>query len=310
MECHRWLTSTWLLACSLARSRGGQTEPGSILCARRMLFALTLLFFLQNYRPRGPKKHLKLLNAPHHWHLGKMGGVWAPRPSAGPHKMRECLPVCIMLRERLKYALTGKECMQISMERCVKIDGKVRTDPNYPAGFMDVVELEKSGDRFRLLFDPKGRFVLNRINKEEAGYKLCRVQKVYVSADKVPVAVTHDGRSIRYPDPLVKANDTVKVSIATGKMSDILKFELGALVMITRGRNAGRVGSLMHIERHDGSFSIVTVKDAKGHTFATRLQNVFVIGTGTTPQVSLPKQRGIKLSIMEERAQAEADGRL
>jgi len=260
--------------------------------------------------PRGPKKHLKRLNAPHHWHLGKMGGVWAPKPSAGPHKMRECLPVCIILRERLKYALTGKECMQISMERCVKVDGKVRTDPNYPTGFMDVVELEKSGDRFRLLFDPKGRFVLNRINKEEAAYKLCRVQKVYVSADKVPVAVTHDGRSIRYPDPLVKANDTVKVSIETGKMSDILKFELGALVMITRGRNAGRVGSLMHIERHDGSFSIVTVKDAKGHTFATRLQNVFVIGTGTTPQVTLPKQRGIKLTIMEERAQAEAAGRL
>ena len=200
--------------------------------------------------------------------------------------------------------------MQICMERCVKVDGKVRTDCNFPAGFMDVVEMEKSGDRFRLLFDPKGRFVLTRINKEEAGYKLCRVAKVYVSADKVPVAVTHDGRSVRYPDPLVKANDTIKVNIATGKMSDILKFELGALVMITRGRNAGRVGNLMHIERHDGSFSIVTVKDAKGHTFATRLQNVFVIGSGSTPQVTLPKQRGIKLSIAEEREQAKAAGRL
>lgn len=271
--------------------------------------SLTILF-CKIHRPRGPKKHLKRLNAPHHWHLGKMGGVWAPKPSAGPHKMRECLPVCIILRERLKYALTGKECMQISMERCVKVDGKVRTDPNYPAGFMDVVELEKSGDRFRLLFDPKGRFVLNRISKEEATYKLCRVQKIYVSANKVPVAVTHDGRSVRYPDPLTKANDTIKVDIATGKMSDILKFEHGALVMITRGRNAGRVGSLQHIERHDGSFSIVTVKDAKGHVFATRLNNVFVIGTGQTPQVTLPKQRGIKLSILEERAQAEAAGRL
>lgn len=239
-----------------------------------------------------------------------MGGVWAPKPSAGPHKTRECLPVCIILRERLKYALTGKECMQICMERCVKVDGKVRTDPNFPAGFMDIVELEKSGDRFRLLFDPKGRFVLNRVNKEEASYKLCRVQNVFVTANKVPVAVTHDGRTIRYPDPLAKVNDSIKVDIATGKMSDILKFELGALVMLTRGRNAGRVGTLLHIERHDGSFNIVTIKDAKGHTFATRLQNVFVIGTGSTPQVSLPKQRGIKLTIMEERAQAEAAGRL
>lgn len=239
-----------------------------------------------------------------------MGGVFTPKPSAGPHKMRECLPICIVLRERLKYALTGKECMQICMERCVKVDGKVRTDHNYPAGFMDVIELEKSGDRFRLLLDTKGRFVLNRIKKEEAAYKLCRVQNIYVSGGKIPVAVTHDGRTIRYPDPSLKVNDTIKVSIETGKMSDILKFELGALVMLTRGRNAGRIGTLMHIERHDGSFSIVTIKDAKGHSFATRLQNVFVIGTGSTPQVSLPKGRGIKLTIMEERAQAEAAGRL
>merc|ERR1712192_23124 len=207
--------------------------------------------------------------------MGKMGGVFAPRPSPGPHKLRECLPVSIVLRERLKYALTGKECQQICMERCVKVDGKVRTDHNFPSGFMDVIELEKSGDRFRLLFDIKGRFVLHRINREEAQYKLCRVNKVYVSANKIPVAVTHDGRSIRYPDPDVKVNDSIKVSIETGKMSDILKFELGALVMLTKGHNSGRVGNLMHIERHEGSFDIVTVKDAKGNVFCTRLSNVF-----------------------------------
>lgn len=239
-----------------------------------------------------------------------MGGVWAPKPSQGPHKERECLPICIALRERLKYALTNKECMQICMERCVKIDGKVRTDHNYPAGFMDVIELEKSGDRFRLLFDTKGRYVLHRINKEEGAYKLCRINKVYVSAKKIPVAVTHDGRTIRYPDPDVKVNDTVKVNVATGKMSDIIKFEIGALVMLTKGRNAGRVGTLMHIEHHDNSFSIVTVKDAKGHNFATRLSNVFVIGSGSTPQVTLPKGRGIKKTILEERAEAQAGGRL
>eukprot|EP00978_Attheya_sp_CCMP212_P010549 scaffold25618_cov57-Attheya_sp.AAC.3 len=259
---------------------------------------------------RGPKKHLKRLNAPKHWNLGKMGGVFAPRPSQGPHKLRECLPICIVLRERLKYALTNKECMQICMERCVKIDGKVRTDHNFPAGFMDVIELEKSGDRFRLLFDTKGRFVLHRINREEAQYKLCRINKVYISQNKIPVAVTHDGRTLRYPDPDVKVNDTVKVDIATGKMSDIIKFELGCMVMLTRGRNAGRIGTLMHIERHDGSFSIVTVQDSKGNSFATRLGNVFAISSDNAPQITLPKGRGIKKTILQERAEAEARGEL
>jgi len=260
--------------------------------------------------PRGPKKHLKRLNAPSHWNLSKMGGIWAPKPSAGPHKQRECLPVTIVLRERLKYALTNKECMQICMERCVKVDGKVRTDHNYPSGFMDVIELEKSNDRFRLLFDTKGRFVLHRIDRPESQYKLCRVNKVYISAKKVPVLVTHDGRTIRYPDPDVKVNDSVKVDIATGKMSDIVKFELGAQVMLTGGRNAGRVGQLMHIERHEGSFDVVTVKDSKGNVFSTRLGNVFVIGSGTTPQIGLPKGRGIKKTILQERAEAEAAGRI
>ena len=266
--------------------------------------------FLEYYRGRGPKKHLKRLHAPHHWNLGKMGGVWAPKPSPGPHKQRECLPVCIILRERLKYALTNKECMQICMEKCVKVDGKIRTDHNYPCGIMDVVELEKSGDRFRVLFDVKGRFVMHRISKEEATYKLCRINKVYIGSKKIPMAVTHDGRTIRYPDPDVKVNDTVKVDIQTGKMSDILKFELGATVLLIRGRNTGRVGTLVHIEKHLNSFDIVTIKDAKGHTFATRLHNTFVIANGDAPLISLPKGRGIKKTILEERAEAVAAGRL
>ena len=85
---------------------------------------------------RGPKKHLKRLNAPKHWMLDKLGGVFAPKPSAGPHKTRECLPLCLILRNRLKYALTYKEVTTILMQRLVKIDGKTRVDKCYPAGFM------------------------------------------------------------------------------------------------------------------------------------------------------------------------------
>lgn len=56
---------------------------------------------------RGPKKHLKRLNAPKAWMLDKLGGVFAPRPSTGPHKLRESLPLVIFLRNRLKYALVS-----------------------------------------------------------------------------------------------------------------------------------------------------------------------------------------------------------
>ncbi|KAH1001982.1 hypothetical protein HUJ04_005932 [Dendroctonus ponderosae] len=117
---------------------------------------------------RGPKKHLKRLNAPKAWMLDKLGGVFAPRPSTGPHKLRESLPLVIFLRNRLKYALTNSEVTKIVMQRLIKVDGKVRTDPNYPAGFMDVVTIEKTGEFFRLIYDVKGRFTIHRITAEEA----------------------------------------------------------------------------------------------------------------------------------------------
>ena len=166
----------------------------------------------------------------------------------------------------------------------------------------DVVGIEKTNEFFRLLYDVRGRFAVHRITPEEAKYKLCRVKQLEMGAKKVPYVVTHDGRTIRYPDPSVAVNDTIKYDFETGKIVDFIKFETGNLAMISGGKNTGRVGIIVSREKHQGSFDIVHVKDSAGHVFATRLGNVFVIGEGSKPQVSLPKRKGIKMTIQEERA--------
>jgi len=250
---------------------------------------------------RGPKKHLKRLAAPKHWMLDKMSGIFAPRPSTGPHKLRECLPLVIFLRNRLKFALTKREVTMILMQRVVRVDGKVRTDPTYPAGFMDVISIDKvKNGVFRLLFDTKGRFTIQRITPQEAKYKLCKVKKHQMGRGTVPYVTLHDGRTVRYPDPIIKVNDTVKFDLETGKITDHIKFDIGNLVMITGGRNLGRIGVIVSKERHPGSFDIVHVKDAAGQTFATRINNVFIIGKGTKSLISLPRGKGIKKTILEE----------
>merc|ERR1712179_507263 len=194
---------------------------------------------------RGPKKHLKRLAAPKTWMLDKLGGAFTTRPSSGPHKLREAMPITIFLRNRLKYALTAHEVKSILKQRLVKIDGKVRTDFKFPTGFMDVIQIEKTNENFRLIYDVKGRFTIHRITHQEAKYKLCRVKAVKTGPKNVPYLYTSDGRTIRYPDPVIK--------------------------------------------------------DANDHTFATRLDYIFVIGKGTKPYISLPKSAGVKLSIAEER---------
>jgi len=254
---------------------------------------------------RGPKKHLKRMFAPSHWMLDKLSGRFAPRPSAGPHKMRECLPLVVLLRNRLKFALTYREAKMIVMQRLAKVDGKVRTDMFYPAGIMDVITFEKGKSYradFRLLYNTKGRFAVHKISKDEAAYKLCQVRKVMCGPRRDPCAYTHDGRTIRFPPPGVEAHDTVKLDLKSGTVKDFVKFELGNVAMISGGNNVGRVGQIVNREKHPGSFEIVHLKDDVGHAFATRLQNVFVIGDKDKPWITLPKGDGIKPSIIEDRA--------
>jgi small subunit ribosomal protein S4e len=250
---------------------------------------------------KGPKRHLKRLAAPKQWMLDKLGGVFAPRPTSGPHKLRESLPLILFLRNRLKYALTYNEARKICKQRLIKVDGKVRTEMRFPAGFMDVISIEKTNETFRLLYDVKGRFTVHRITKVEGQFKLCKVIKQALGPKGVPYLVTHDARTIRYPDPHIKVHDTIVIDIETGKITDWVKFDSGNMCMVTAGHNMGRVGIVGHRERHPGSFDIVHIKDSVGHTFATRLNNVFIVGKGSNALISLPSGKGIKLSIAEER---------
>ena len=251
---------------------------------------------------RGPKKHLKRLHAPKIWMLDKLSGIFAPRPRAGPHKMRECLPLALILRNRLKYALTGREISFICHQRKVLVDGKPRTDPKYPAGLMDVVSIPEAKNTFRILYDTKGRLVLSPIKVPgEENRKLLKVKNICYAPGRVPIVGTHDGRTLRFQDPLLKKNDTLVYDLEEKTVLNWIRFKVGAMAMVTGGANTGRVGKITKIERHPGAFDIVHCVDAANHPFATRIGNVFVIGRDT-PLIALPgKQQGVKLSLAEDR---------
>ena len=94
-----------------------------------------------------------------------------------------------------------------------KIDNRIRRDPRFPLGFQDVVPIPKTGENFRILYDIKGRFQPIRIEGKDAGFKLCKVKRKCLGKNKIPYIVTHDGRTIRFPNPEIKKNDTVQVSL-------------------------------------------------------------------------------------------------
>lgn len=248
------------------------------------------------------KKHLKRLYAPKDWMLSKLTGVFAPRPRPGPHKLRECLPLLVIIRNRLKYALNAREGEMILRQGLVNVDQHPRRDGKYPAGFMDVVEIPKTGDRFRLMYDVKGRFTLINVSEAEGQIKLLKVVNIYTASGRVPVAVTHDGHRIRYPDPHTSIGDTLVYNTKEKKCTDLVKIGSGKAVIVTGGANRGRIGEIVSIERHPGAFNIARLKDAAGNEFATRAANIFVIGKDLNNiLVTVPKQQGLRMNVIQER---------
>jgi ribosomal protein S4E len=71
---------------------------------------------------RGPGKHQKRLSAPSHWLLDKLSGSYAPKASPGPHKLRDCMPLIVFIRNRYEKENTledwGKreDCNRISRD--------------------------------------------------------------------------------------------------------------------------------------------------------------------------------------------------
>jgi len=234
--------------------------------------------------------------------LSKIGGIWATKPSQGPHKARECVPLNLVLRNKLKLALTGREAKLIvcAKDGNIAIDGKIRKDPKYPVGFMDVLTIVKTKSYYRVLYDCKGRFGLHKISSNEAEFKLCKVKARAMGPKGIPYIVTHDGRTIRFPNPEIKAQDTVRINLRNGEITDFYKFEEGCQVIIKGGNNIGRVATLIKDEKHDGSYDIIYCKDPSGKEFSTRIDNVFVIGK-TKPEISLMRSHN-RLSIVEERS--------
>eukprot|EP00267_Zea_mays_P054428 XP_020407667.1 40S ribosomal protein S4 [Zea mays] len=141
-----------------------------------------------------------------------------------------------------------------------EFDGKVRTDKTYPTGFMGMpISLLMHKDTYTaiLVADLWCHF-FGRCHFHPL--KLCKVRSVQFGQKGIPYLNTYNGRTIRYPDPLIKANDTIKIDLENNKIMDFFKFDIGNVVMVTGGRNTRCVGVIKNWEKHKGSFEVIDVQ--------------------------------------------------
>jgi len=255
---------------------------------------------------RGPKKHLKRLRAPKHWLLSKLDGIYATRPRAGPHKLRECIPLSIFLRHHLRYALIESEVIKIINCRHIEVNGVVITDRKFPLGLMDIVSIPRTGENFRMILDNKGRYYARPIDEKEKEWTVIRIVKKFKAKFGRVNCVAHNGWTLSYPHPKMMINDSVRVLIGdkqNPEKQEVIKFKVGAEALCIGGRNKGRIGTISHRTKIPAQQDIVRLTDSAGSVFSTQLRNLFVIGDGKSKALVGydGRNNGLRKTIMEER---------
>lgn len=246
---------------------------------------------------KGGKAHLKRLLAPHFWRIPKKESVWAVRPTPGPHSMGASIPLVVILRYILNYAYTTGEARRIITEGKIEVDGKVRRNPRFSVGIMDVVEIPETKDLFRVLPAPKRGLILHPIKKSEIRFKLCRIEnKTCVKGGHIQLNL-HDGRNylIRTNDPhkpvedVYKVHEVIMLSLPKQEIKDHIKFEKDVIALTVAGKNLGLAGKIEKIESGASLYpSLVTLRGNDGTSFQTLLKYVFPIGA-EKPLISLPE---------------------
>ena len=236
---------------------------------------------------KGKTARLKRKPAPAFWPIHRKDLPWVAKPSSGSHSLEKCLPLTLVLRDILGIAQTRRESKLILAQSKVLVDGKIRKKDDSPVGLMDVISMPEAGKYYRVMPSHKG-LVLTPISKEHSNIKLVRVEDKTAVHNGVQIAL-HDGSNM-----LIKVADAKNPVEVTYETFDILKMiypekqvvqslktKEGNIAIITGGKNIGKQGKIVEIEKTEAKKrrqALVLIEDSEGARYQTILDFVFSIG--------------------------------
>lgn len=196
-------------------------------------------------------KKLKRQMAPNFWGITRKDKRFVVTVKPGPHSKIFSIPSAVFLRDTLKIVSTLREAKSVIYGGKVTVDGVQRRSLHHGIGLMDVIELEGISDIYRLV--PQNSEILQpiKINDSEKSKKLVKVTNKTTIRDGKTQIGFHDGRSL-VSDTSVNVGDSCLMQIPEQKILDVIKLEKGSQVIITKGINAGQIGSIEDIK--EGTF--------------------------------------------------------
>ena len=221
------------------------------------------------------KRHLKRLNAPKCWPVTKKQNKWITRPNPGPHPIKKCIPLSVLIKDLLKHAETTNEVKKIILKKEILINKKSRKDHKFPVGLMDTVEIERTKEYYRLLINKKGKFILIPIKKEEANIKPCKIIGKKILKKKRIQLNLYDGNNILVEKDNYKVGDSLVLDLTNNKINSHLKLEKNSNVYLTGGSYIGTIATVLELNQKDQKIIKLKYGSQEIKTFK---KNIFVVG--------------------------------
>lgn len=225
---------------------------------------------------KGQRRSLKRLFAPKNWRIERKVKEWTVKPIPGPHSKEVSIPITILLRDYLGHATNRKEVNFILNNGNVLVNGRPIKDSSFPVGIMDVIEIPKTKEYFRVLFDKKGSITLIKIDESEKNTKLFKlINKTMIRGKKVQLNL-HDGTNL-LSDEGYTTSSTLVMKVPDMKIVDSLEFKEGYIGLVIKGKNVSRIGKISKITPF-GIYKDAVLLESGNDKFQTLKDYVLVVG--------------------------------
>ncbi len=196
------------------------------------------------------RRHMKRMAAPKTWPIKRKEHKWVTRPNSGPHQLKKCLPLNLVIKNMLKYAKTSREVKIILNHGKVLVNNVARKDAKFPIGIMDVIQVPELREQYRMIYNKQGKLRLIAIDQEEAKTKPCKITNKKTLSGKKTQLNLNDGSNMIVDKDSYKVNDTLIIDLTKEKdrIKKHIKFEKGARIYLTDGKHIGATGMIEEIQ--------------------------------------------------------------
>lgn len=235
---------------------------------------------------KGESKSQKRLSSQKVRSLLRKEKKWTVKSRPGPYGKKTAIPLGLLARDLIGFGDSMKEVKIALNERAVRVNGVVRTDYRFNIGLFDVVDVEVSKKRYRIVLTRKGSIIAMEVPLKGNPFKLCKVTGKKVLKKGLMQITTNDGTVLRIEKEKLNVGDSIKLGLPEKKIEAVYEMKKGNKAYITGGRHTAELATIKEIIQGTVNRPKLVVLEGKEESFKTIAENVYVVGE-KKPEIEL-----------------------